>query len=123
MNAFPKTAPAPDWEQIIAQLCARGLTYGDISRETRSYLTNRMVSYYAQGVQPLHWRGEAMIALWIRSTGSTRDQLPMTTISVAKGRAMRARSAERPREPEPVIEVPVFPVPQPKRRGRPPKVR
>ena len=83
-----------------------------------------MVSYYAQGVQPLHWRGEAIVAMWLRVTGRQREQLPMTTICVDKGRAQRSR-----RTPEPLsdVQVPVFPVapltPEPKRRGRPPKIR
>ena len=127
MATIPKAVLAPDWAQIIEGLRASGYSNGDIGRATQSQLTNRMVSYYAAGVQPLHWRGEVMIALWLKATGATREQLPTQQIVAVKGRAGRQR---RLRQPFEVISLPAWPPvatapadPPKKRRGRPPKVR
>jgi hypothetical protein len=69
------------------------------------------------------------IALWLKATGATREQLPTQQIMAVKGRAGRQR---RLRQPFEVISLPAWPgaapTPAPadppkKRRGRPPKVR
>ena len=57
-----------------------GLTFADIAKATQSVLTDRMVKHYAAGVQPLYWRGEAMIVLWCKSLRADRAALPMCEI-------------------------------------------
>jgi len=74
------TQTAPDWAVMIEQMVGAGLTFADIAKATQSVLTDRMVKHYAAGVQPLYWRGEAMIVLWCKSLRSDRAALPMCEI-------------------------------------------
>lgn len=71
---------APDWAAMIQQMVDAGLTFGDIAKATQSVLTDRMVKHYAAGVQPLYWRGEAMIVLWCQAMRADRSKLPMCAI-------------------------------------------
>ena len=74
------TQTAPDWAQMIEQMVQAGLTFADIAKATQSVLTDRRVKHYAAGVQPLYWRGEAMLVLWCQSLKSDRTALPMCEI-------------------------------------------
>jgi hypothetical protein len=77
------TQTAPDWAVMIEQMVAAGLTFSDIAKATQSVLTDRMVKHYAAGVQPLYWRGEAMIVLWCKSLRADRAALP--TCEIVRG--------------------------------------
>lgn len=74
------TQTAPDWAVMIEQMVGKGLTFADIAKATQSVLTDRMVKHYAAGVQPLYWRGEAMIVLWCNALKASRSDLPMCEI-------------------------------------------
>lgn len=103
---------APDWAVMIEQMTAKGLTFADIAKATASVLTDRMVKHYAAGVQPLHWRGEAMIGLWCKTLNRRRDDLP--TCEIIRGH----RVIKTPENPTPQLQnLPAWPpVVAPKRK-------
>lgn len=81
---------APDWGQLIADVVGTGLSHGDIGSRMGAMLTTRMLRHYAEGVQPVHFRGEALIALWCERMKSERAELP--TLAVVRGhRAARPK--------------------------------
>ena len=87
---------APDWAVMIEQMTGKGLTFSDIAKATQSVLTDRMVKHYASGVQPLHWRGEAMINLWCATLKAGRDKLP--TCEIIRGhRVVRGHENQAPK--------------------------
>jgi hypothetical protein len=98
------TQTAPDWAVMIEQMVAAGLTFADIAKATQSVLTDRMVKHYAAGVQPLHWRGEAMIVLWCKEMRSDRAALP--TCEIVRGH----RVTPSKENPSPVLRnLPAWP--------------
>lgn len=101
---------SPDWAVMIEQMVNRGLSFSDIAKATASVLTDRMVKHYAAGVQPLHWRGEAMIGLWCKTLGQKREALP--TCEIIRGH----RVIKAPENPTPQLQnLPAWP-PVPKRK-------
>lgn len=111
---------APNWAAIIDDMRDAGLSGHEIGRAMCCQLTDRMISYYAQGVQPLHWRGEAMIALWQATTGRTREMLPMHEIDKGASRIKRRGPFANISWPSLAHEIAPTAA---KRRGRPPKNR
>jgi hypothetical protein len=71
---------APDWHQVLDQLMHAGLSRRDISQRIGCDLTLRMIAHYKNGAQPLHYRGEALIAFWCETLQRTRDQLPVAAV-------------------------------------------
>lgn len=71
-----KSHTAPDWALMIEQIVATGLNYRQIGDAASFTVTEKMIRHYKLGVQPLYWRGEAMIVLWMEATGKTREQVP-----------------------------------------------
>lgn len=109
-----------DWSAVIDQLIERGLTHPEIGRAMSSVLTTRMVACYKQGVQPSHWRGEALIKFWALKTGKARESLPMCE-------AKKHKSRQHYVEPKVVqtAHLAAFLTPaktEQKRRGRKPKL-
>ena len=70
-----------DWVELIDELTRRGLSRRQIGDAMLTQLTDRMVNHYRAGVVPLHYRGEALIALWCRVTGSARESLPLVELT------------------------------------------
>jgi len=84
---------APAWGQLIEQLVAGGLTHATIGERMGAMLTSRMLRAYADGAQPVHFRGEALIALWCETLKRTREDMPM--VAVERGhRAARPKVAD-----------------------------
>ncbi|MEY2875249.1 MAG: hypothetical protein RLZZ373_2620 [Pseudomonadota bacterium] len=104
---------SPDWAAMIEQMCDRGLSYNDIGLATQSVLTVRMVRHYASGVQPLHWRGEQMIALWCETLQRSRADLPLA--EVLRGHRRDGRRDHRSHDTGPRLQtLPAWPpAPQP----------
>lgn len=108
----------PDWALMIHQLLEGGLTTRKIGDAMSFVLTNRMVRHYQLGVQPLHFRGEALIALWCSTLKRERGDLPTMELS----RGHRVDNRERTQALQaPVVNLPAWP-PAPSvpnnRRGR-----
>lgn len=117
------TIKTTDWAAVINQLLLRNVTPSQIGKAMSMMLTHRMINYYASGVQPTHFRGEALIAMWCDKTGKSRDNLPTCDL-------VRGHRVERNREPDAsprLQELPQWPVAapvavKPVKRGRPRKV-
>lgn len=109
---------AVDWAAVINALLERGLTMRAVGDAMQLQLTARMLQHYEIGVQPAHFRGEGLIALWCRTTGEGRDALPMRGVV----RGHRAAAAARPVAVTNALPnwPPVAPAP---RRGRPRKAQ
>lgn len=81
---------APDWGKLISDVVETGLTHTEIGIRMGAMLSASMVRKYSTGVQPVHFRGEALIALWCERRGEEREALPM--LEVVRGyRAGRGR--------------------------------
>jgi hypothetical protein len=94
---------APDWARMIEDIAATGLNYRQIGEATGTVLTKNMIRHYVLGVQPLYWRGEAMVVLWMRATSLTREDLPMQEVTVPY------RVPQGARAPEVVVSLPNWP--------------
>lgn len=73
-------------------MTSKGLTHADIGKAMGSVLTLRMLRHYRLGVQPLHYRGEAMILLWCETLGAERAALP--TMELVRGHRVAGRETE-----------------------------
>lgn len=84
------TQNAPDWGQLISDVVSTGLSHGQIGERMGAMLTTRMLRHYAEGVQPVHFRGEALVLLWCERMELDRTELPM--LEVVRGhRAIRPK--------------------------------
>lgn len=86
----------PDWAEMIEQLKGRGLSTRDISNAMGADITDRMLNHYRAGTQPMHWRGEGLIALWCKTLELERSDLPLMLL-VRGHRVDRNRVEEGPR--------------------------
>jgi hypothetical protein len=67
-----------DWFRLITDLMQAGIPMRKIGQEMgMAQLTGPMLRHYRAGVEPLHWRGEALVAFWCLTTGQPRDGRPM----------------------------------------------
>jgi hypothetical protein len=80
MRQWQHPQMAPDWGRLIAEVVASGLTHADVGIRMGAVLTQRMLRHYAIGVQPLHFRGEALIVLWCERLARARTDLPMVQV-------------------------------------------
>jgi len=108
-----------DWYTLLQQIMERGLSLDAIGKRLGGYMiSRRAMDCYRSGVQPLHWRGEAMVRLWCDITGNPREQAP--TAQVVRGhRAARndrrlviVRLPQWPPAPAPAVK------PAKKRKGK-----
>lgn len=76
-----KQHTAPDWAVMIEAIEASGLTLKQIGDACGFQITANMLRHYRKGTQPLYWRGEAMIVLWMRATGLERPDVPTNQVS------------------------------------------
>ena len=94
---------APDWAIMIGQIVDKGLNHKQIGDATGSVLTPNMIRHYQHGVQPLYWRGEAMIVLWMQATGLARDDVPTQEVRIPY------RIPQGTRAPEVKVNLPNWP--------------
>lgn len=67
-----------DWFQLITDLMQSGTPMRKIGEAMGlSQLTGQMLVHYRAGVEPLHWRGEALVTFWSETTGRPREERPM----------------------------------------------
>jgi hypothetical protein len=76
-----KDHTAPDWAVMIETIEASGLTLKQIGDACGFQITANMLRHYRRGTQPLYWRGEAIVVLWMRATGKARELLPTNQVS------------------------------------------
>ena len=87
-----------DWGQLISDLIDDGLSQREIGLRMGVELTGRMIGHYARGVQPVHFRGEALIDLWCEQLEKKRCELP--TLEMERHRGHRATRRERDLSPK-----------------------
>jgi hypothetical protein len=113
-------APArtPDWGLMIEQLIHRGMTAKQIGDAMSSVLTVRMIDHYRSGVQPIHFRGEALITLWCKTLKAQRDALPMAEL--VRGHRVANRNVQTGPRVQSVPDWPPAPQPsvKPRRKQR-----
>ena len=108
-----------DWAAMIEELILVGMTRSEING---GMLTDKMLSHYRRGVQPLHWRGERIITIWCERTGRGRDEAP--TREVERGTRVDRRPDQGPQiQNLPRWPAPAQSVPMRKKPGPKPKVR
>ena len=67
-----------DWFQLITDLMQAGTPMRKIGEAMGlQQLTGQMLRHYRAGVEPLHWRGEALVVFWCKTTGQPREERPM----------------------------------------------
>ena len=86
-----KPIAANDWSAMLNELSDLGVGSRRISEAMGGEVTDRMLRVYRNGVQPTHWRGEALLALWCEMTGKNRETAPQCQVI----RGHRAGSAPR----------------------------
>jgi hypothetical protein len=50
-------------------------------------VTDRMLGHYRSGTEPLHWRGDLLIAFWCRTLDRNREDRPMREVTRGRYRA------------------------------------
>lgn len=106
------------WGQLLDDLLAKGLTTREIGGAMGFELSTRMVEFYRRGVQPLHWRGEALLNLWCATMKKQREQAPMAAVNPdgkARGSAMPMHKAAMLLPQWPVVQK-VFEAPKKRRK-------
>lgn len=84
---------APHWGKLIEDIVATGMPLADVGKRMGAMLTTRMLRAYVDGAQPVHFRGEALIALWCERLKATREELPL--LDVTRGyRAVRPKAVD-----------------------------
>lgn len=78
---------AVDWHALLLELrSTHGMTKRDIAMAAGLHFDTIRV-YTNRAARPNHAFGEALIALWMRTTAKTRDQLPMEQMPISAHRA------------------------------------
>lgn len=106
-----QTDLAPDWPLLLDQLTHdAGMQWTQIARAMGlSMLTESMLRSYRAGVQPMYWRGDAIVELWCQKLGKTRKELPMAPVTRGH-RMQRSRANEEPRW-QGAANLPAWPAP------------
>jgi hypothetical protein len=69
-----------DWAAMLDELYEAGLSSAKIASETGVVQTHRAIAHYRRGVQPLYWRGKALLDLWCSELRKTPDDAPTQEI-------------------------------------------
>lgn len=64
-----------DWFRILVQLQRAG--HPLILVATSTGITEGALRGYLAGMEPAHWRGEALLLYWSEVTGKTKDSAPL----------------------------------------------
>lgn len=86
------TAVSFDWATIVEELLAAGIKPSSING---GQITHRIIHHYRRGVQPLHWRGEMMLAAWCEHFKKAKNEAP--TCPVVRGHRVDRRLDPGPR--------------------------
>lgn len=70
-----------DWFRLLADLKRAGLSMYAVAELTG--IPRTTISNYQNGAEPRHSIGEALVRLWIRTLGSTRDGLPLARVELS----------------------------------------
>lgn len=70
----------PDWGRIISDLAGAGHSSRDLSRVMQSQVTDRMIRWYGDGMQPTYWRGKLLIECWCSVLRRSVSDVPLTAL-------------------------------------------
>lgn len=76
----------PDVAQMIDDLLALKISTTEIAECMCGVVNTRIIHHYRRGKQPLHWRGENLVNMWIERTGRTRESMPMMLLDRGRRR-------------------------------------
>lgn len=71
---------APDWASLLDDLSSRMSIRRIATVMGLTMLSESMLRTYRDGVQPMYWRGDALVKLWCETMGKTRDQVPLAPV-------------------------------------------
>lgn len=110
-----------DWASMIRAMLEKGVPRQDIAGGA---LNERMLHHYQRGAQPMHWRGELILAQWCKAFELPRTDAPTMALTTHRHRVDRRL---RPDDGPKVQYLPQWPAsPSVKMRKKPgpkPKVR
>lgn len=72
------------WGPMLSELQAAGVGSRRMSEAMGGQITDRMLRAYASGIQPMHWRGEVILAMWCEVTGKAREQAPRVEVVIGR---------------------------------------
>lgn len=80
------TDVAPDWGRLLDDLQERGMTYAEIGAAMGLTMVSRsmLLAWRTGRVQPMYWRGDALVRCWCDRMGLSREEVP--TVAVQSGR-------------------------------------
>lgn len=112
----------PDWARIIADLSGAGYGSRELSRIMQMQITDRMIRWYGDGMQPAYWRGKLVIDAWCDALRRRADDVPL--IPLKRGYRDQGQYARDPgaRDPGPKVTAPLPqwpPAPAKRKGGRP----
>lgn len=81
MNREPKKQP--DYPKMIEQILAAGVTQAEFGAAIGVSMSDRMLTYYRNGIQPLPHRAAAIERVWLKATGKKRIPLKAPAKAVA----------------------------------------
>ncbi len=112
-------AQTTDWWAIITELQRKGVSLARIGEALGGVqITAAMLSHYKAGTEPLHWRGESLLAFWCSAKDCRREDRPMR--DVVRGLHRKAESQSQPAAAPPPDLAAVVLAPDPvKVRGKP----
>lgn len=87
---------APDWPKMLDQLSEVMPTKHIARAMGLTVLTESMLRSYRSGVQPMYWRGEALVTFWCETFSKSREEVPIAPI-VRGHRAQRRLVDTSPR--------------------------
>lgn len=118
-----KTPLSFDWAGMIRAMLQHGVPRQDIAGGA---LNERMLHHYQRGAQPMHWRGELILAQWCKAFGKPRSDAPTMTLTTHRHRVDRRLQPEEgprvqslpqwPPAPQPAVKPRKKPGPKPKAR-------
>lgn len=76
------------WQTILSDLKAKGLTQADIER--RTFMSTAALTKLEEGAEPKHFKGDGLVKLWREVTGSTE---PASLAPAPKKKGGRPRKA------------------------------
>lgn len=84
---------APDWGRLLDDLMAKGMSQRGIADAMQlTTITESMLRTWRNGVQPMYFRGQALVMLWCTTMGKELQDVPTT--QVRPGRWMGRRTVD-----------------------------
>lgn len=110
----------PDWARIIADLSDAGHGSREVSKVMQTQITDRMIRWYGEGMQPAYWRGKLLIDFWCETLRRNMADVPLTQLKRgyrAQGQYARDTGPRLQALPQWPVAAPVSAKPIKRRKG------